>query len=308
LPAASNLDPLTGLPRKSGSYPYTDPFIRTVNAGQAQYDAGNQAINDYSGVSSPGGGRKFDPVTIPGFTPDYASLIQGDPIFGQLKADLSAHGISDAASRAAATQRALIQFGAVPEFDGLAGLNRGYLDSDVNQTTRQLAQKNTEAGFSVVARQQKRLSDNIRAIKNALAARGALRSGETGHQLQEAQRGHDEARYDATQQILDYISGAQQGFLAAERARLGQLRGGAESAFERQMRLNPATGSRVINPGDPDYPYPAEEAASADTSGGGGYTGSVGAYSNPYLTAEQRAKEYENRTRRLGRDSALLGL
>jgi hypothetical protein len=290
-------DPKTGLPIKSPKKPaFSQAQVDASLAANPNSTFGPSPNVNYSGLGGP--------VTIPGFTPDYASLIQNDPIFGQLKADLSANGIQDAAARAAAIQRGLIQFGEVPSFNGLAGLNQDWLSSDVNDTTRQLAQQNTASGMSVVARQQKQYQDNIRSIKNALAARGALRSGETGYQLGEAQRGFDTAQFDARQELLDYIMGAQQGFLAAERQRQGQLAQGAEGAFGRQTQLNPVVGSQTVYPGQPNYPTPLGESAQVAPNIA---SGSVGAYDNPSLSPEQRAFEAANRARKLEQDLARQG-
>lgn len=194
-------------------------------------------------------------IRIPGYMPDYKSLIANDPVFSQLKQDLAAQGIQDAGGRAAAVQRALIQFGQVPDFNatGLNGLNPEWLNQDVTDQTRQLASQNTESGMSVTARQASQFDKNLRAIKNALAARGALRSGETGYQLGEAQKQYDTQRYDSTQELLDYIAGAQQGFTAAERARQAQAAQAAESAAGRQIELNPPSGGQELTP-DPSVP------------------------------------------------------
>lgn len=194
-------------------------------------------------------------IRIPGYMPDYKSLIANDPVFSQLKQDLAAQGIQDAGGRASAVQRALIQFGQVPDFNatGLNGLNPEWLNQDVTDQTRQLASQNTESGMSVTARQASQFDKNLRAIKNALAARGALRSGETGYQLGEAQKQYDTQRYDSTQELLDYIAGAQQGFTAAERARQAQAAQAAESAAGRQIELNPPSGGQELTP-DPSVP------------------------------------------------------
>lgn len=235
----SELDPRTGLPKtKTPAYnprAYV-PGGAPTNVAQATQAQGFGV--PYTGVGSHGvSPRAF---TVPGFRPDYKSLIGSDPIFGQLKMDLSAGGIADAAARAAATARAVTQFGIVPDFNQLSGLNQGFLNADITPEARMLAQRNTEAGLSISARQQKQLRDNIRLIKNQLAARGALRSGEAGHQLGEAQQDFDRQSFDSTQELMDYIAGVQAGFAQAERARQAQLSQGAQQAAVTQAQLNPA--------------------------------------------------------------------
>lgn len=220
------IDPVTGLPRGRNQN------RRPGNQGNIL--ANSRQPTDYSmlpqvgggGIGFGGGAAFANRIT----TPDYAGLINNDPLYMQLRKDLAAQGVSDAASRAALTQRALVQFGQVPQFDALSGLNPEWIGQDVNDTTRRLAASNTESGLSVAARQRQAFEKQVREIRNSLAARGALRSGEAGHMLQEAQTGYDRAQYDTMQELVDFISGLQAGFAQAERARQGQLRDGASAA------------------------------------------------------------------------------
>ena len=66
------------------------------------------------------------------------------------------------------------------------------------------------------------LKDQQQQNRVSLRQRGGVRSGESGYLAQRAQTGFDTNVYDSTQKLLDYISGAQQGFAQAERARQQQ--------------------------------------------------------------------------------------
>jgi hypothetical protein len=117
------------------------------------------------------------------------------------------------------------------------GLQTTDLNGIIDPATQALAQKNTEAGLSTEARLSKAHTDAMRAIKNSLAARGALRSGEAGYQLGNEQQAYTQAEYDSKQQLLDYLSSYQQGYLQAEQQRQQQLAQASSDAANRQQAL-----------------------------------------------------------------------
>lgn len=86
-----------------------------------------------------------------------------------------------------------------------------------------------EMGLALRARQDKAFRDQVRVIKNALAARKALRSGEAEHQLREAQLQRDKAAFDTTEEPIQFIRGLQKGLEARE-----QYAAGFASAFKKQ--------------------------------------------------------------------------
>lgn len=252
------LDPLTGLPPLPGQPRPRNPYQSGTYTGPPA----TAAPGGYTGppvggghqVGRSGGGTSGRQVTIPGYNPDYAGLIANDPNMAQLTADLSAQGIADDAARNAAFQRAFVQFGSDlgPEaFAGL-GLDQGLLGSIFDAPTRQLAAQNTQAGLSIAGRLEKARKDNVRAIRNALAARGALRSGELGHQLGEEQQRYSQAQYDSRQQLLDYLRGVQQARADAERERQRQRAGAIQQTADRYAndpRYQP-TPAQTITTGD----------------------------------------------------------
>lgn len=175
------------------------------------------------------------------YTPDWAGLIGGDPGLLQTQADLSAGSIADASQRDALIQRAITQFGKVPDLASLAkqlGLSLADVQKTLGSGIGQLAQENTDAGLSTEARLGQANTDAIRQIKNSLNARGLLNSGETGFQLDRQNTGYRQAESDATNKLLDYLAQYQQGYLAAQQTRSGQLAGAYSSAADRQFANN----------------------------------------------------------------------
>ncbi len=237
------VDPLTGLPKKKKQAAVNPSLAAQSEALNKQFGLGV-----YAPVAS--GVPGLPQVGLPTSTPDYRALIDNDALYSQAKLDFGAQGVSDAAQRAALTQRALTLFGQVPADDGLKGLNADWLNQDVTPETRLLAQQNTDSGLSVVARQAKAFKDQVRNIKNALAARGALRSGETGHQLQDAQLGYDQAKFDTTAELADFLSGLQRGYAESQRTGRSQLAAQAEAAAGRVGQQYPAPSGAPT----PEYP------------------------------------------------------
>ena len=249
------IDPYTGLETKAsnagrGLDPWTFPYISPQGAG-ATVGRTNPAGSGAPGTAGAAGG----PV-------DYASLIKNDPLFSQFRADLGAQGIADAGSRRAALNQALVAFGEVIDPSALSSQLGFNVAGEIDPTTAQLAAQNTQAGTSLSARLVKQNKDNIRAIKNALAARGALRSGETGHQLNEEQLRFSQGQYDARAQVLDYLKGVQAAYVQSERQR--------KMAEQQEMM---ATIQRLL--------------ASGAYGGGGGGGGGGGAAPAPQGAAPQ---------------------
>jgi hypothetical protein len=178
------------------------------------------------------------------------NILNSDPGYQQTLADLSAQGISDQAQADVLTQRGLIQFGEVPALEGLDLTLAGPEFARIAGLARPLAEANTAAGLSVTARMEKLRQQNVRALKNALAARGALRSGETGYQLGEEQQRFTQAQYDARQQLVDFLGGIQAGLAAAKRQQAGLRAQAVEGAYGRGV----ASGA---------YPAPAPAPAAA---------------------------------------------
>lgn len=211
---AIQYNPRTGLPRTTQAT--AAPPVRYLQpVGWPGVSQGVPPLTPSVGGPGAGGigpgGSAPPSINVGGNMPDYASIISS--LLQQPRAELAAQGISDASQRAAATQRALAMFGEVPTD------LPSFASQDVNAETRALAQSNTQAGLSTLARITKAAQDAKRTGVNQLAARGALQSGELGHFLQEHQQGVTTAQYDARQQLLDYLQGVQAAYVEAERRR-----------------------------------------------------------------------------------------
>jgi predicted pyridoxine 5'-phosphate oxidase superfamily flavin-nucleotide-binding protein len=147
------------------------------------------------------------------------SFLSGDAEFGQLLQDMKAESISDKASRDAGIKRSFINFG-LGNFDLAKAAQTtgvGDLASILDPQTLELAKNNQ---FSVAKRVERGMADRTRDNRVALRQRGGFNAtGEHGFLAQRAQTDFDTDMFDSGQKLLDYISGAQAGFAAAERER-----------------------------------------------------------------------------------------
>ena len=239
-----NYDPRTGLPRGKKK-PFSGSFTGSL-AGGTGFGGGLIPGVPGSAAFQPSGGG---PITTPGFTPDYKSLIS--QALGPLSAQLTAEGSADVSSRNSALIRGMAQFG--EQFDpasAQAAFGQDFYNQagmgDLLGQANALAAENTKAGFSFKARSQSAFEKGVQQIRDALAARGMLRSGATGVALQGAQKEFDQGQYDARQQLVDYSASVQQGYVAGQRARQTQLDSAQREEAGRQAQLNPATGSQTL--------------------------------------------------------------
>lgn len=261
IPGYSGFNPLTGLASGRKKQPWEAP--RAWGPGGPGWQA-QQGLRQFApgvggaaGGGVAGGSAGGGPVTIPGFTPDYKSLIQ--QALGPLTAQLGAEGISDAASRDAALTRGIVQFGEPLTLEGAAQtFGQGFVDESglggLLPEANRLAQANTDSGMSYTARSKQAMEKAVQQIRDSLAARGLLRSSALGNELQGQQREFETSQYDARQQLADYAAGLQQAFVQSQRSRQSQLDAATREEAARQAQLNPPTGERVVQPGDPGYP------------------------------------------------------
>jgi hypothetical protein len=170
------------------------------------------------------------------YTPDYAALIANDPAFQALSNRVSATDQSNAAQRAAQTAQSLIQFGDVPDFTSLAsslGLSPeavAMLQHDIDPNAAALAHANTAAGLSTEGRLQQQQNQAITSLRNALAAHGALGSGDNAYRTGLQDQAYTKAQSDALNALLQAISGYQSNYLAAHQAGLDSLDAGRQTA------------------------------------------------------------------------------
>lgn len=108
---------------------------------------------------------------------------------------------------------------------------------EVDPATRALAEQATQSGVSQSAQLDRTHADNLRDIKNALAARGILSSGETGFQMGNENKDYTVAQSDALNNLLDYIKGVQQAFTQTAQDQNAGLAEAAQTAMQTQSGL-----------------------------------------------------------------------
>lgn len=177
------------------------------------------------------------------YTPDYQALIMQDPAFAALQQQLSAQGTTDAAQRQAATEQALIQFGMVPDFAqaatqlGLSPESLAMLQHDIDPHAAALARANTAAGLSTEAGLQQQQEQAIMSLRNALAAHGALSSGDDAYRTNLQDQSFARAQSDALSHLLASIGGYQQNYLSAQQQADQRRQAGLEAAMQFESGL-----------------------------------------------------------------------
>jgi hypothetical protein len=193
-------------------------------------------------------------ATLPSLPSSYLNRIKNDPWYMQQQALLQAQSAADAALLKQRLSQLLVQFGQVPE-----GYSSPYMDA----TVPGLAQQNTQAGTSLLARLMKAAKDARMQTVNQLAARGILSSGETGYQLGELALAQKQAEYDARTQMLSQLNELQAGNASADLARKLAEIDAAMAAYGRQSS-NPAnTGLGGM------YPVSSGGFSGGGSTGGG---------------------------------------
>lgn len=137
----------------------------------------------------------------------YGSLLSGDPLLQQSLANINAQGLTERAQLGGSLTRSLANYGQVPA--GLPAELQGLLDP----ATAQLARTATDTGVSTLAQLAKAYQQRQQADTASLAARGLLRSGAYGQHQNEDLSNYTISRYQAGQQLQDYLNGLYQGYL-----------------------------------------------------------------------------------------------
>lgn len=233
------------------------------------------------GGPPPGSPGQIPAGIVPGSTPDYKSLIANDPGLLMAEADLQASGVANIADRNAVFQRNVIDYGQLPDLTKAAsalGLSPAALQGILGGQTGHLAQENTQAGTSILARLNSMNSKTIQQIKNALAARGMYRSGETGYQLGQQSQAYTNSQSDATKQLLDSLSSAQGQYVSAEQQRQIALAQAASDAANRAYMSNPSTPP---SQGTASFAYTDANGNAVYSFGGSFYDVNGNPYSGP---------------------------
>jgi hypothetical protein len=165
----------------------------------------------------------------PGFTPNYAALIQNDPSYLAYK-NTGQLDINQAAARRQAALKALaIQYG---------GLGGGFRDAygDIDAPTLDMAKGNQ---FSDTSRLARNYEQGVEAYKRSLAARHGLQSGELGWGIGQADYARGASEYDLGQEFARAAQTVINDYLGVEsRVRSGEA--DAISAAEANVYANPA--------------------------------------------------------------------
>jgi len=167
--------------------------------------------------------RKFLNVTIPGYDPNWKSLIENDPTYQAFKHGQEADHIRDLGYRNSQVIEQLIKFGGDPSL--LLGPQGSGL-SEYGITPEQIAaaQNNPNSTTNQLAFGHKK---NIQDLQDALAARGIIRSGGLVSGLNLEQKNYAAAQAKERQDALDFIAGLQKAFADAEGKRATDLAGEA---------------------------------------------------------------------------------
>lgn len=204
-----------------------------------------------------------------------------------LKQQISAQQTQDQAARNAAIDQSLIQFGMIPDFSSLGSMGLSPADiqalqSAISPQVRALAQQNTNAGLSTEGQLQHQQQIAMRSLRNSLAARGALSSGEDAYQTNEQNQNYALAQNKALQGLLSALGGYQQTYLTNQQNEQGQINQGLTTAEQNQMALPQNSGfSLAYNPRTGKY-----------HSGSGG-TFSVGHRGgHMFITSDQTGQSY----------------
>lgn len=164
----------------------------------------------------------------------YAGILQD--YLNQSRADFAAESAADRGGMINALRRYAISYGALPDFSALGGLGgeaAGFFKEALDPNTRSLAEKAEKEGLSSHARLAHANQLITRKIPATLAARGILRSGQTGADLSEQALTYKQQGYDMLNELLSGITGTVSGFQENERMRQRELaRLAQEAAFE----------------------------------------------------------------------------
>jgi len=226
-------DPATGLPKKAKGIP-SNSYAAPLPFGSPGSDVGAIMPGGALTGTIPGQSSGYGPsasFNMPGLTTtDFTALINEQ--LKPLQDMINQQQGFDKAGLTAARQRAIAQFGFAPDFSNmdpsfLSALNAAGaapdLAGDLTPEVRALAEKNTAEGLSTKARLEKANKDALRAIKNTLASRGMLRSGETGYQLGEQNLAFKQANADAVGKLNEYLAGVAQAYADSEKQRQERL-------------------------------------------------------------------------------------
>lgn len=187
----------------------------------------------------------------------YAGLLQD--YMNQQRADFAAESAADKGGMINALRKYIISYGASPNFEqfgGIGGDAAGYLKEAMDANTMALARKAEEEGLSSHARLAEQNARATRLIPAALAARGILRSGQTGSDLADQAMQYKRAGYDMLSELMGGVTGSVSNFQAAERQRQRAL---ADAEMQAAWQAMQDWGDSYFDTGS--VPSPAQQVA-----------------------------------------------
>lgn len=169
------------------------------------------------------------------------SSIFGNPYFQQYQSSVTAADAADLSDTKSQIQQLLIQFGLVP---GNYKDKLGALDD----TIRQLIEKNTKSGISQYARLLEGKDDIRRETIGRLSSKGLLRSGSKGYRLRRNQLDYDRTLSDSLSAVLGNANQLQSGYAGRASSRQQGLASFLEQLFS---SWRPSGGGGVAAPTAP---------------------------------------------------------
>lgn len=195
---------------------------------------------------------------------DYEALLAADPALQAALARANAEGVADQGALTEQRRAALIQYGAVPT--DLPESMVGSIAPDINDTTRELANANTQAGLSTVAQLGQAYRRQRGGDIASLAGRGLLRSGAYRQHNREDLQAFQQNQANAAQSLLGTLAGYWGTYgqnQAAHAADVGQATSDALSRVVGQINAGELAPSVSLAAPAAAKPRPAPVTASA---------------------------------------------
>lgn len=174
----------------------------------------------------------------------------------QMRADFGAQASAEKGDAINRIRQYIISYGGSPNFDQFGGLGKdaqGFLKEALDPRTVALAKKAEEEGVSSHARMSRANEIANRRIPSQLAARGILRSGQTGADLAEQALTYKQQGYDMLNELMGGVTGTVRGYQEAERERQRQL---AQMEMEAAFQAAQDWGDSYFDQGPTDVDVP----------------------------------------------------
>lgn len=217
-----------------GEFPYPGPQAPSASPAPSAPSAGQ----------APAGPAPAPPgsISFGGSTPDYANLITSDPTY------VAAQGAAGAAQQGADAQRRAAVRDAFVKYGGKmpTGWNDTY--GDIDQATKDAAAGNQ---FSTIASLGRNYAQSVEQFKRALAARGALQSGDLNYGQDQLDTGYGQGQYDAANQFMGQYNGALSNYAGVLGQNARDMGAGIQGA-EQNVYSNPAYRPVALTSADYD--------------------------------------------------------